>query len=85
MYAVRFTPEARRNLARIPDKARPAIFEAIDGALADNPRRIGKPLALQLAGKWAARRGEYRITYEIDDDAHVVTIVHIAHRRDAYR
>lgn len=85
MYAVRFTPEARRNLARIPDKARPAVFEMIDGPIAENPRRVGKPLGLQLAGKWVARRGGFRIVYQIDDHASVVSIVSIAHRRDAYR
>jgi mRNA interferase RelE/StbE len=85
VYEVRYAPEARRALGGIPDKARPAIFEMVDGVIAENPQRAGKPLSLELAGRWSARRGEYRIVYEIDEETQTVTIVHVAHRRDAYR
>lgn len=85
MFQVRFTPAARRDLTRIPDKVRPAIFEFIDGALVENPHRVGKPLELQLEGFHGARRGEYRIVYQVDDPNEMVTIHRIAHRRDIYR
>ncbi|MGH2791270.1 MAG: type II toxin-antitoxin system RelE family toxin [Actinomycetota bacterium] len=85
MYGVRFTPEARRDLGGIPDKVRPAIFEAIDGTIATNPQRAGKALRLQLEGLYAARRGEYRIVYAIDESEQMVTIHRVEHRRDAYR
>lgn len=35
--------------------------------------------------KYSARRGTYRVIYRIDDDARVVTVVDVAHRRDVYR
>jgi mRNA interferase RelE/StbE len=38
-----------------------------------------------FAGLWRARRGEYRVRYEIDDDQCVVRVLAIDHRRDAYR
>ena len=31
------------------------------GPLADEPRRVGKPLVGELAGLWSARRGDYRV------------------------
>jgi mRNA interferase RelE/StbE len=34
---------------------------------------------------FSARRGTYRVIYRIDDKAHVVTVVDVAHRRDVYR
>lgn len=71
-------------MTRIPDKVRPAIFEMVDGAIADNPQRVGKPLDLQLEGLHVARRGEYRIVYQIDEAESVVMIQRVAHRRDIY-
>jgi mRNA interferase RelE/StbE len=32
-----------------------------------------------------ARRGTYRVLYEIDDEDRVVTVTAIEHRADAYR
>jgi len=29
--------------------------------------------------------GVYRILYDIDDDAHIVTVYRVKHRREAYR
>lgn len=85
MYRIRFTPEARRDLIRIPEKVRPAIFEAIDEGIAVNPQRIGRPLGLDLQGLHRASRGEYRIVYRVDEEEEIVTILRIAHRRDVYR
>jgi mRNA-degrading endonuclease RelE of RelBE toxin-antitoxin system len=55
------------------------------GALIDVPRRVGHPLQRELAGLWAARRGPYRVVYEIDDEAVAVTVLRIDHRADVYR
>jgi len=35
--------------------------------------------------RFSARRGTYRVIHRIDDKAHVVTVVDVAHRRDVYR
>lgn len=53
------------------------------GPLVENPARVGKPLALELAGYLVARRGAYRIVYRIDDGT--VLVVRIDHRADVYR
>lgn len=84
-YAVAFTPAARRGLARLPLAVAAALFEHITGPLADNPRRLGKPLEEPYDDVWTTRRGEYRALYTINDAEQVVTIVAVAHRRDAYR
>ena len=53
--------------------------------LAENPQRLGKLLFGQLAGLRVARRGDYRIIYEIDDQERLVIVHRIQHRRDIYR
>lgn len=75
---------AARDLGRLPEKYATAIVEALTH-IAENPRRLGKPLRLELEGFWSARRGPYRIVYRLDDAARLVQVVAIAHRADVYR
>jgi mRNA interferase RelE/StbE len=51
----------------------------------DEPVRVGGLLRCELAGLRAARRGAYRVTYEVDEDDKVVNVVRIDHRATAYR
>jgi len=75
---------ARRQFDRLPMTVAAAVLETLD-AIAANPRRLGKRLVLEHEGRWSARRGPYRIIYEVLDDEHTVRIVAIGHRRDIYR
>ncbi len=85
-YEVVFTRGARRALEiDLPEKVAAAAFGFIVGVLAENPRRLGKPLREPLAPLFSARRGEYRVLYRIIDHRVVIEIVSITHRRDAYR
>jgi mRNA interferase RelE/StbE len=84
-YQVRLAAGARRDLRRVSPRIVPAIIEFIYGDLAAQPRRVGKSLLRDLAASYGARRGPYRILYDIDDDNHEVTILRIDHRADAYR
>ena len=77
-------PPARRQLERLPESAAAAIFETLL-AVRENPSRIGKPLVLEHKGRFSARRGPYRIIYELDETAQLVTVVAVGHRRDVYR
>jgi len=60
-----------------------AAVEFIHGPLIENPRRVGKPLKRDLEGLWAARRGHYRVIYEVLDDG-LITVVRVRHRADIY-
>lgn len=84
-YSIRWTATAQRDLRRLPEKIATAVVEFIYGSLAGNPQRVGRALHLELADHHAARRGEYRIVYRINDEARAVLIVHIDHRADVYR
>ncbi|MGH2655638.1 MAG: type II toxin-antitoxin system RelE family toxin [Actinomycetota bacterium] len=84
-FEVEITPEGLRHLNRLPEKVRAAVVETIFGSIASNPRRAGKPLRGELEGLYSARRGEFRLIYEIDEAARVVLIHRAQHRRRAYR
>ena len=75
---------AAGDIDRLPMRIAAAALEAIH-SIAANPRRVGKPLHLELKGQWSARRGPYRIIYSIDDSTDTITITAIAHRADVYR
>ena len=75
---------ARRQFDRLPISVAAAVLETLD-AIADNPQRLGKPLMLEHEGRFSARRGPYRIIYEVEHDEHLVRVVAIGHRRDVYR
>ncbi len=88
-YRLSLAPAARRALTEGPPVGLPltvatAVAEFITGALLDNPRVVGKPLANELAGYHSARRGAYRVVYRIDDPRHTVHVVRIDHRADVY-
>lgn len=85
-YDVVLAPGARRALTdTLPAAAAFAAWEFISGPLAQAPRAVGAPLRAPFEGLWRARRGEYRVRYRIDDDAHRVVVLDVDHRRDAYR
>jgi len=85
VYEIEITAEDLHHLNKLPEKVRLAALESIFGPIAENPNRLGKPLVGELEGLWSARRGDYRIIYEIFEDERVVLIHRVQHRRDAYR
>jgi len=84
-FRVVLRPAAARALRAMPEKIATACWEFIHGPLAENPRRVGKPLLEPLAPQYSARRGEYRVLYLIEDEQVAVVITSITHRADAYR
>lgn len=84
-YRVELAGTAKRDLQAVPPRIVPAIIEFVYGDLARMPRRVGKPLQRELEGLWGARRGPYRIIYEILDAQLVVLVIHVDHRADVYR
>ncbi|MBA2438534.1 MAG: type II toxin-antitoxin system RelE/ParE family toxin [Acidimicrobiia bacterium] len=76
---------ALRSLDRLPEKIATACIEFAYGGLAENPHRVGRALRFDLEGKHSARRGDFRVVYEIADQLHLVRILAIDHRSDIYR
>ena len=83
MYTITILRRAQAAIERLPDAVQTRVRAAIT-ALAHNPRPPG---CLKLTGRdaWRTRVGDYRVIYEIDDTAHIVTVVDIGHRSSVYR
>jgi mRNA interferase RelE/StbE len=85
-YRIELTKAAKKAVTDLlPEAVAVACWEFMRGPLAENPYRVGKPLRDQLEGRYSARRGQFRMIYQIFDERVVVRVIHIAHRRDAYR
>lgn len=85
-YRLEISHSAGRSLSEyLPEAVAAAALGFMTGDLLFAPRRVGKPLQRELAGTWSARRGSYRVLYEIDDQESTVRVVHVAHRGQAYR
>jgi mRNA-degrading endonuclease RelE of RelBE toxin-antitoxin system len=76
---------ARSIQQKLPEGVATAVIEFITGSLIAAPCRVGTPLRRELAGLYSARRGTFRVLYRIDDAEHLVTVVRVEHRADAYR
>ncbi len=53
-------------------------------ALADDPRPA-QSKRLKGSSNFRLRVSDYRVIYAVDDEAQVVTILAVGHRRDVYR
>lgn len=83
-YAIELTRAASKDLADLPKD----ILKRVDThilALADDPRPQGVETVKGGSGLLRIRVGDYRVLYEVDDQALTVLIVKIRHRREAYR
>jgi mRNA interferase RelE/StbE len=85
-YRLRVTASAGRAIQhKLPEGIAAAVLEFITGTLLENPHRVGNALRRELTGIYSARRGAFRILYEIDDEIHLVTVLRVEHRADIYR
>lgn len=84
-YEVQITPEGLRHLRKLPEKVKAAVLETIFGSIAESPRRAGKALRGELEGLYSARRGDFRVIYEMDRTTRTVIIHRAAHRGKVYR
>ena len=85
---VRWSSRASRDIDRLAvdvPRVAAAVAEFVYGGLAQEPRRVGKPLRDELVGMYSARRAEYRIVYQIDEAKDEVMIVRVGARRTIYR
>jgi mRNA interferase RelE/StbE len=84
-YSVLTKTSAGKELAAVVSKIdREKLVTRIQG-LATNPRSHGSEKLAGYADRYRVRQGNFRIIYLIDDEASVVTIFKVGHRKDVYR
>jgi mRNA-degrading endonuclease RelE of RelBE toxin-antitoxin system len=84
-YEITWKAGASRDMDRLPLSIASAVVEFIYGPLAQNPHRVGQPLRFELEGKHSARRGTYRVIYQIIETRVQIEVIAVQHRVDAYR
>lgn len=85
-FGLQVTASAARTIRhKLPEGVAAAVIEFITRSLLNNPHRMGKALRYELEGIRSARRGAFRVLYEIDDVRREVTVLRVDHRADAYR
>lgn len=84
-YSLRIKRSAAKEIEGIePRKVRRQVVERVH-ALAANPRPRGCEKLAGVGERYRVRQGTWRIVYEIRDDALVVVLVKVGHRRDVYK
>ena len=82
-YRVDFTTAAAREVDKLPRRVRDRLLDAIEDP-GDDPRPHGAKKLVGEKTAWRIRVGDYRVIYDVFDDALTVTIVRAAHRREVY-
>jgi mRNA interferase RelE/StbE len=82
-YTVLGLSAIERQLSRLRKKEYEKIEAAILG-LGEEPRPANCQ-KMKGGDAWRIRVGDYRVIYEINDQARIVTILDVGHRREIYR
>ena len=85
-YRVEYTKTAVKQFKKMDKKVAALILSYLEEKLVDceNPRLFGKALQGNLHDRWRYRVGEYRILTKIEDDAVVIVVVEVGHRKKIY-
>ena len=83
MYRLEVSHTAHRQIRRLPAQTQERVNKII-ARLAENPRPPGVKKLTAREG-YRVRVGDYRILYQVDDDAKLVIIYRVMARGDVYR
>ena len=84
MYEVHLERAAERDLRGLSAQDFTRIVAHVK-ALGENQRPPSCRKIIGSRNDWRMRVGDYRVIYEIDDNAMVVRVLRIRHRRNAFR
>ena len=82
-HAVKINKSARKEIDGLEKQEKDRVLDAIE-ALSDHPRPKDCK-KLKGSDLYRIRVGDYRIVYEIHDNALIILVVKIGHRREVYR
>ena len=82
-YTIIVARGAERDLNKLDRPVLNRIVPIIDN-LSQDPRPTGSRKLVNEVNKWRVRVGDWRVLYEIDDDARTVRVVAVRHRSKAY-
>lgn len=85
-YQVEFSKQGKKELQKLDGFSQKIIMKWIYKNLmnTENPRLHGKELKGTLKCFWRYRIGDYRLLADIQDEAVVILLVNIGHRKETY-
>ena len=86
VWTIEYDRRVLKDMKRLDKAVRLQVLNYFDDriALADDPRRFGKPLKSTFSGLWRYRIGDYRAICRIEDQKFVVLVVRVANRSKVY-
>ena len=84
-WSIEFTPRAAKSSRKLDKPVQKQISKFLrEVAELDDPRVRGKGLVADKSGLWRWRVGDYRVIVSILDEAVVVNVIDVGHRRNIY-
>ena len=84
-YEVIWHEKVLQDLKAINKKDAARIVERVKTYLVQNPAGLGTPLKGIFKGLFRYRYGMYRVIYAVDMAEKKIIVLHVKHRKDAYR
>jgi len=81
---VEISKPARKDLLKPDEKMRTRILNAL-ADLREYPDVPGIKKIKAQGETWRLRVGEWRVIFEFDEEAKIVNVLHVKHRKEAYR
>ncbi len=83
-YTIEFSPRAARQFKDLPKQVQVRLKTKID-ALSENPRPRGVEKLKGEDDLYRIRVGDFRVIYQVKDNALIVLIVKIGDRKEVYQ
>jgi mRNA interferase RelE/StbE len=77
--------KVKSDLAPLTKEGASKIIARVEDHLLRDPAAYGKPLQGVFKGLFRYRVGSYRVIYAVDHAERRVIILHVKHRKEAYR
>jgi mRNA interferase RelE/StbE len=84
-YDVIWHEKVKSDLASLTKEDASRIVSRVKDHLLPDPAAHGKPLEGVFKGLFRYRVGPYRVIYAVDHPERRVIVLHIKHRKEAYR
>ncbi|OGD24579.1 MAG: hypothetical protein A2Y56_13295 [Candidatus Aminicenantes bacterium RBG_13_63_10] len=84
-YDLAWHVRVKGDLAKLGRDDAARVVAAIKEHLVRDPLAYARPLMGMFKGLYRYRRGDYRVMFAVDHEARLVRILHIKHRKNAYR
>jgi len=83
-YEILFKASAAKEFRKLGQDVKARLRKAIN-ALKSEPRPAGVKKLAGAMDLYRIRVGDYRVIYEIDNDAQLIVVTRVRHRRDVYQ